>query len=168
MPRGLLVPLPDAGASPGPGATPAERLRIARGLARGDGWVELQVARANDRFEPSDPNARFLSIDAMTLLHDAFARASPGFDLFLPRRLDAAALSRLESELGAMKAQLLAAPNVVAAKARWGESSALIAALPDDVAWTVARAELVTTIEGLSQLAADLAKSGNGLWVVGM
>ncbi|MDF2693579.1 MAG: hypothetical protein K0S65_1962, partial [Labilithrix sp.] len=144
-----------------------------RGLKGGEGWVELQVAQANDgpgrtRFSRWDPDARFVSIEAMTLLHDAFGRASPGFDLFLPRLLDAPALGRLERELGTLKAQLLVLPNAAAAKARFGELSPRVAALPDDVAWLSARSDLVGTVEGLAALAADLGSKGQGLWVLGI
>ncbi len=169
MPVGMLAPLPDAAPPPAPGA--AERLSMARGKTAGE-WAELQVARANDgpdrrAFERWQPDSRFLSLDAMRLLHDAFARALPGFDLFLPRHLDGAALGRLRAELAVLKTALAAMPDARSAKARWGEASSLVAALPDDVAWLDARAALLGTIDALTELAVDLEAKGEGLWVLG-
>jgi hypothetical protein len=177
MPTGLLTPSTDSPPRPADDVapSPAERLAMARGKTGGDSspWIELQLARANDgparsSFERWQSDSRFLSLDAMTLLYEPFARSLPGFDLFLPRLLDSAALRRLQSELVTLKAQLAAMSNVVAAKARWGEVSTLIAALPDDVAWLSARAALLGTVDALSVLASELAKQGRGLWVVGL
>jgi hypothetical protein len=166
----MLSPLPEAAPALSEGS-PADRLSIARGKKQGE-WAELQVARANDApdrtaFDRGQADSRFLSFDAMPLLHEAFARALPGFDLFLPRLFDAAALGRLRTELTAQKAQLAATPNVSAAKARWGEVSTLVAGLNDEVAWLGARAALMATIEELLVLAADLTRNGQGLWILG-
>ena len=144
---------------------------MARGKTSGE-WAELQIARANDgpdrsAFERWQPDSRFLSLDAMSLLHEPFARALPGFDLFLPRHFDGAALGRLRAELALSKTALVAMPSARAAKARWGEASSLVAALPDDVAWLDARAALLGTIDALSELALDLETKGLGLWVLG-
>lgn len=171
MPVGMLTPLPDA-APPAPPGSPADRLSMARGKKGGE-WAELQIARPGESpertsFERGQPDSRFLSLDAMTLLHHPFARALPGFDLFLPRRFDGAALGRLRVELAAMKAQVEAIPNVAAAKERWGEASALLAALPDDTAWLDARGALVRTIDDLSALADDVERQGGSLWVLGI
>src|SRR5690606_7141672 len=72
MPVGMLTPLSDALPSPALGA--AERLSMARGKKGGE-WSELQIARANDgsdrtAFELWRSDSRFLSLDAMSLLHD--------------------------------------------------------------------------------------------------
>jgi hypothetical protein len=152
-----------------------ERLAMARGKT-GGAWAELQIAGANDSSDPNTRNpfdhwqsdSRFLSLDAMTLLHDPFARASPGFDLFLPRLLDVAALGRLRTELASMKSAVAAIATAQAAKARWGEASSLIQSLKDDVAWLDARASLLTTIDELGAMAADLEKRGQSLWVLGI
>jgi hypothetical protein len=69
-------------------------------------WTELQRARPGDRadraeFQRWGADSRFLSLDAMTLLHEPFARALPGFDLFLPRLFGPAALAKLAIELEA-------------------------------------------------------------------
>lgn len=171
MPTGMLAPLPDAPPSSPPGSA-ADRLAIARGKKGGE-WAELQVARAGDApdrsaFEHWQAESRFLSLDAMTLLHDPFARALPGFDLFLPRLLDGPALGRLRAELEALKGQLAAMPNVAAAKARWGEVSTLVGGLVDDTSWVAARAALVATIDELSRFAGELQASSKSLWVLGI
>lgn len=171
MPPGMLTPLPSA-ASASPPGSPADRLSMAR-ERRGGEWAELQIAQPGDSpertsFERGQPGARFLSLDAMTLLHDPFARALPGFDLFLPRRFDGAALGRLRLELATMKAQVGAIPNLAAAKGRWGEASSLVAALPDDTAWLDARGALLRTIDELTALVADVETQGGSLWVLGI
>jgi hypothetical protein len=171
MPTGMLAPLPHPPATPNPGSAP-ERLAVARGKKGGE-WAELQIARLNDApdrasFDHWQGDSRFLSLDAMTLLHDPFARALPGFDLFLPRLFDRASLGRLRAELATLKMELGAMSNVGTAKARWGEVSTLVAALPDDTAWVSARAALIATIDELSGLATELEARGDRLWVLGI
>lgn len=101
MPPGMLVP------SDAPAALPAatSNLRAARNVKSGP-WTELQVARPGDRAERLDfqhwrDDSVFVSLEAMTLLHEAFARALPGFDLFLPRLYAPSALTTLAAELEA-------------------------------------------------------------------
>jgi hypothetical protein len=106
MPTGMLVPaLPSKGGGGGHANANADPLRVARGVKSG-AWTELQVARPGDSTERKDfehwrDDSRFVSLEAMTLLHEPFARALPGFDLFLPRLYDPAALTRLATELDA-------------------------------------------------------------------
>ena len=69
-------------------------------------WVELQVARPGDDVERREfthwnDDSWFVSLDAMTALHEPFARVLPGFDLFLPRLFTPDALARLADELDA-------------------------------------------------------------------
>ena len=171
MPVGMLVPLPGTAARDAP-ASPAERLSIARGKKSG-AWAELQVAPANDgpdrtAFERWRADSRFVPLEAMALLDGAFARALPGFDLFLPRLFDRTALGRLRAELATLRAQLATIPNAAAANERWGGSSSLIRELPDDAAWVAARTALTGTIDELSALASDLETMGKSLWVLGI
>ena len=91
-----------AGAGAGAGA-----MRVTRGV-KGGAWTELQVAAGGDSperrtFEHWRDDSRFVSLEAMTLLHEAFARALPGFDLFLPRLYGPEALTRLAAELSAFE-----------------------------------------------------------------
>jgi len=104
MPSGMLVP---AAAGDEAGANPpsAANLRIARHV-RGGAWTELQVAAPGDAptrndFQHWRDDSIFLSLEAMTLLHEPFARALPGFDLFLPRLYGPDALAKLSTELDA-------------------------------------------------------------------
>ena len=99
MPTGMLVPS-DA---PAAAASTTSSLRVARNVKAGP-WTELQVARPGDRAERLDfqhwrDDSHFVSLEAMTLLHEPFARALPGFDLFLPRLYPPAALTKLAAEL---------------------------------------------------------------------
>ena len=101
LPTGMLVPS-DA---PSGAASSAPRLSVARKVKSG-AWVELQIARASDRADRRDfqhwrDDSRFVSLEAMTLLHEPFARSLPGFDLFLPRLYTSEALARLAAELDA-------------------------------------------------------------------
>jgi hypothetical protein len=97
----MLVPT----AAPAAAASSASGLRLARHV-KGGAWTELQTARPGDRadrmdFEHWRDDSTFVSLEAMTLLHEAFARALPGFDLFLPRLYAAEALVKLAAELDA-------------------------------------------------------------------
>lgn len=96
MPRGLLVPGADAAAV----YTARGDLALHRDRIEG---VELHGASASD-VERNDvdggaADAVYLSLDAMTVLHDVFARAyvrsSDGgaFDLFVPRIVDGRVLA---------------------------------------------------------------------------
>jgi hypothetical protein len=98
MPTGMLVPADAVSA-----AASSASLRVARQV-RGGAWAELQLARPGDRPDRRDfqrwrDDSTFVSLEAMTLLHEPFARALPGFDLFLPRLLADEALVRLAAEL---------------------------------------------------------------------
>ncbi len=101
MPIGMLVP------SDAPSATPARAstLGLARHVTSG-AWAELQIARPGDRADRRDfqhwrDDSSYVPLEAMTLLHEPFARGLPGFDLFLPRLYSPEALVRLAAELDA-------------------------------------------------------------------
>lgn len=107
MPVGLLVPVADGGGTTG--NEPASGFSFRRGpKPAGSGWIELQIARTNDTpdrstFERGLADSSYLSVDAAMALHDAFARALPGYDPFVPRLFDSAALARLVTELADVK-----------------------------------------------------------------
>lgn len=103
MPTGMLVP---QGSSEGGATERGDAMRLARGIKSG-AWVELQVAAEGDQadrrsFERFRGDSRFVSLEAMTKLHEAFALALPGFDLFLPRLFGGEALNKLARELDAL------------------------------------------------------------------
>ena len=117
MPIGMLLPV-DASAAPSDAGAGA--LRVARGMKSG-AWTELQRAQPGDAPERKDfqhwrEDSSFVSLAAMTLMHEAFARALPGFDLFLPRLFSPAALVTLAAELEAFAPR--AANAEIAATAR--------------------------------------------------
>ena len=139
MPTGMLVPndAPSAAASAG-----ASELRIAHHV-KGGAFTELQVARPGDRadrvdFEHWRDDSSFVSLAAMTLLHEAFARALPGFDLFLPRLFGGEALGKLATELDAFAAR------------------------------TSAHGDLAITAREIATLARATSAKGNALWVLGI
>jgi hypothetical protein len=170
MPTGMLTPLPDAPPPPPPG-TPAERLSVLRSRPGGE-WIELQVARPDDRpgradFTRGDPESRYITVDVARLLHDPLSRALPGFDLFVPRLFEPGALGRLRGELLVFEKEVLAIGTLAVARGRWGEVSPLVDGLEGDVAWLDARATLVRSIETLAALADELRARGRGLWVLG-
>jgi hypothetical protein len=104
MPTGMLIPGPSASAGAGADAG-VGAMSVARRV-KGGAWTELQVASLGDtadraEFQHWRDDSRFVSLEAMTAMHEPFARALPGFDLFLPRLFSAAALVRLGAELDA-------------------------------------------------------------------
>lgn len=113
MPAGMLMGAEggagDArGADADAGAAAASGARVLRGV-KGGAWAEVQAARAGDApnrkdFDRWRDDSLFVSLEAMTLLHEAFARALPGFDLFLPRLFPPDALAKLATELAAFEA----------------------------------------------------------------
>lgn len=109
MPTGMLVPIDAPSAASSAPAAGASSLRLARHV-KGGAWTELQIARPEDRperyeFDHWRDDSTFVSLEAMTLLHEPFARALPGFDLFLPRLYGGEALTRLAAELDAFAAR---------------------------------------------------------------
>lgn len=105
MPTGMLSPAdaPSVADAPSAAASSASGPRVARHV-KGGAWAELQLARPGDRAERRDfqrfrDDSVFVSIETMTQLHEPFARALPGFDLFLPRLFADEALTKLAAEL---------------------------------------------------------------------
>jgi hypothetical protein len=117
MPAGLLVPV---GATEEGGAP---SLRVAHHVNSGP-FAELQLARPEDHapFQRWRDDATFVSFEAMTMLHEAFARALPGFDLFLPRLFEGRSLEALMRELevfaGRASGDIAATASELAAVAR--------------------------------------------------
>jgi hypothetical protein len=166
LPTGMLMGTFDAAA---PKARSAARLRSTRGATAGE-WIELQPAAPGDSpkrttFEHFRSDSLFLPLDAMTLLHDTFARAEPGFAPLSPQLLDARALGRLRAELATFAKEWSSIDSARAARERFPTSS-LVRDLSSDDEWREARSALAPTIEDLTKLAADLEKKGSGLWVI--
>jgi hypothetical protein len=170
MPAGLLVPGPGeaTGASP---ATTKERLELGRDK-KGNEWAELQSALPNatpdhTKLVRFQPDSRYLSLDAMGLLHDQFTHALPGFDLLLPRFFDAAAVGRLRAELEKFATELSGLSRRAAIE-RWAASSDLIRGLRDEAAWLEARATLVATLAEVGRFLQGLEARKATMWAIAM
>lgn len=168
MPRGMLVP---ASAAPSVTGGPlAARMRRAPSPDAG-AWIALAPAATGDTGErpPADvakvAGTTWVSPDAMTLLHDAFARAKPDFDPFRPHLLDAAALRKLDAELAAFAQAWAPVTTAAAAKARF-EGSDLVRAVKTDDEWREVRDALLATVDAIRRDCVELAGQGRGLWVV--
>lgn len=173
MPSGLLVPQPSS--APPPSIASDELFVLARGKT-GGAWAELQLAPPGPDGGGARPAARvrwqsdsrFLSLEAMAFLHDPFATALPGFDLFVPHFFDPAALLRLAAELADREAQVRATTSIREAKERWASASSFLGTLESDEAWARVREPLLATLRDLAALARDVADRGQGLWVLGI
>ncbi len=171
MPAGMLAPAASAGPTGSTTPLGSAALEVARGVRSGP-WVELQIAPASDTasrssFDRWKDDSRFVSIEAITLLHGPFARALPGFDLFVPRLFAAAAATKLANELEAFAAELDGVTTASAAREKWGAQSELVHALADDAAWTRTRGTLAATARELAGFAKAASAKGGGVWVLG-
>ncbi len=112
MPKGMLMPAPSGSTAPverGDYALHHERIATGVELVRASPTdTERNDVRGDAAGGVED--AAYLSLDAMTVFHDAFARAYRGgtFDLFVPRIVDGRALA---DELRALVQRL--APSTV-------------------------------------------------------
>jgi hypothetical protein len=170
LPFGMLHGGSDGSSAPGREGAAAGRLHAARGVTTGE-WFELQPAAPGDApsrtvFGHFRSGSLFLSLDAMTLLHGAFARALPGFDAFAPHLLDPAALRRLRTELAAFAETWTRVTTAAAAREAF-PTSPLVRSLQTDDDWRAARAALAATIEEIARFAAELEAKGAALWVLG-
>jgi hypothetical protein len=174
MPVGLLGAGRPVAAPAGSLSVP-ERLRLAS-EARPE-WAELRILAPHPGEPPGlpptrsvegGPDSRFLSLDAMTLLHDAFGRASPGFDLFQPRLFDAHAVGRLRGELALVRTDVVDATDRLRALARWGEVSAMVRELRDDPSWLEARRAWLAMLDLLTAWLDEIAQRRAELVVIGM
>lgn len=166
LPTGMLMGAPSAAPA---STSPARRLKSVRGATTGE-WIELQPAAPGDSpkrttFDHFRSDSLFLPLDAMTLLHEAFARAEPGFAVFTPQLLDARALGRLRTELAAFRKEWTSIASAKAARERFA-TSALVRGLTSDDEWKEAQTALVSTIDDVAKSAEELEKKGSGLWVI--
>lgn len=161
-----LPSLSDAGAPAGI----ARRLRTSRERGTAAGIVELYPAAPGDTptrttFEHLKGGSLYLPLDAMTLLHESFARAMPGFDTFVPQLLDAVALGRLRAELVRFGKLWMEAPSAASARERW-PLSPLVRELSGDAEWQEARTALAATLDEIAHLSIAQESAGAGLWVL--
>lgn len=163
MPTGMLAA--PASATP----TVAKSLRAVRDATTGE-WIELQPAPEGEspkktKFDFFRKDSLFIPLDAMSLLHDSFARAMTGFALFTPQLFAAMNLGALETQLREFKKVWSAIPTAAAARQRFPYSARVKIALTDDL-WRDFQAELVFTIDEIIKLADAQIEKGAALWVL--
>jgi len=164
LPTGMLA-APSMSAKPAVGKS----LRSVREAKTGE-WIELQPAPEGEtpkktKFDFFKRDSLFVPLDAMTLLHDAFARAQPGFAMFTPQLFVATDLGRLKSELREFKRLWSQVPTAAAARARYPYSARVNAALTDEL-WKDFQGELSFTIDEIIKLADAQIAQGAALWVL--
>lgn len=159
MPRGMLVPAPEAIAASTPDSGPraasdiASRLTTTRSKPSGAA-VEVRVPGGA---------ATFVPLEAVTLLNDALARAKPGYVPLLAQRFEGDELARLDSELAAFESAWLGVVTSGDAKARWARTSELVRTLEGETSWKDAQRALVDTIRILRAEIAGARAEGQGL-----
>lgn len=161
----MLAP-PGAASAPAP---VAKSLRSVRDATTGE-WIELQPAPEGEspkktKFDFFKKDSLFIPLDAMTLLHDSFARAQEGFALFTPQLFVAMKLAELKTQLREFKRVWLSVPTAAIARQRWPFSARVKIALTDDL-WRDFQAELVFTIDEIIKFADDQIKKGEGAWIL--
>ena len=135
LPSGMLA-APPSPASPAKPAV-AKSLRSVREATTGE-WIELQPAPEGEspkktKFDFFKKDSLFIPLDAMTLLHDAFARAQPGFAMFTPQLYVAIDLGRLKAELRELKRVWSQIPTAAQARARYPYSARVSVAATDQL-----------------------------------
>jgi hypothetical protein len=165
MPSGMLSPQAPAASAP----TVAKSLRSVREATTGE-WIEIQPAPEGDppkrtTFDYFKKDSLFLPLDAMSILHDSFARAAPGFSLFTPQLLAALTLGELKNQLREFRRIWASVPTAARARARWPYSPRVRIALTDDL-WRDFQAELLFTIDEILNFADAQIKKGEGFWVL--
>ncbi|MCA9589730.1 MAG: hypothetical protein KC657_30710 [Myxococcales bacterium] len=122
MPRGMLTPQVDA-APPSRGLR--DRLEGFR-LSSAPVGAAVQIGLLEgDAASPAagEPGARYFALEALSLLHDPFARARPGFALLTEQRFEVDALPALSAGLADATTAWLGVATAAQARARAGESS---------------------------------------------
>lgn len=117
------------------------RLRASRTAQ--PGWVEL--APGGTVMDES----RWVSLTALSLMENAFARAQPGFGPFGARDVQPESMARLASELRAQRAEWLMVHSIAEAKAKWPAVGALHD-VQSDAQWRSMRDAFVLTLEDVA------------------
>jgi hypothetical protein len=169
LPTGMLSPPPSATAPSAAAAPVAKSLKSVREATTGE-WIELQPAPEGEspkktKFDFFKKDSLFIPLDAMTLLHDSFARSSQGFALFTPQLFVAMTLGELKTQLREFKRTWKSVPTAAIARQRFPYSPRVQIALTDDL-WRDFQGELVFTIDEIIQFADDRIKKGEGMWIL--
>lgn len=147
----------------------AKSLRSVREASTGE-WIELQPAPEGEspkktKFDFFRKDSLFIPLDAMSLLHDSFARAQEGFALFTPQLFVAMKLGELKTQLREFKRIWTSVPTAAVARQRWPFSARVKIALTDEL-WRDFQAELVFTIDEIIKFADERIKTGEGAWIL--
>lgn len=171
LPTGMLAPSPNTSATPAaPGAAGVARsLKSAREVTTGE-WIEIQPAPEGEspkktKFDFFKKDSLFVPLDAMSLLHDSFARAQQGFALFTPQLFPALTLGELKTQLKEFKRIWTSVPTATAARQRWPFSARVKIAMTDEL-WRDFQGELVFTIDEILKFADGQIQKGEGLWIL--
>jgi hypothetical protein len=137
LPSGMLAPpVSSSAARIGPSA-----FALAHTDARPPGeWIRLEATR--------DTANVYLPVPVMPLLHEAFARALPGFGPFGSHRFEGAALGRLHDEVEAL-GRGAGALSLAEARRRWPASDGL-ARIGGDSDWVPCREAFAQTLAELT------------------
>jgi hypothetical protein len=162
MPSGMLAAPPSPSA-----AALAKSLRSVREATTGE-WIEVQPAPEGEspkktKFDYFKKDSLFIPLDAMSLLHDSFARAHQGFALFTPQLFVALTLGELKTQLKEFRRIWSSVPTASVARARWPFSARVKIALTDEL-WRDFQAELVYTIDEITKFADGQIQKGEGAW----
>ena len=167
----MQKPLPTGMLTPPGSATPAvaKSLRSVREATTGE-WIEMQPAPEGEspkktKFDYFRKDSLFIPLDAMSLLHDSFARASEGFALFTPQLLVAMRLGDLKTQLKEFKKLWSSVPTAAVARQRFPYSARVRIALTDEL-WRDFQAELNFTIDEITKFADEQIKKGEGAWIL--
>lgn len=166
VPTGMLA-APTTASAAAPAV--AKSLKSAREVTTGE-WIEIQPAPEGEspkktKFDFFKKDSLFIPLDAMTLLHDSFARAQQGFALFTPQLFPALTLGDLKTQLREFKRVWSSVPTAAIARQRWPFSARVKIALTDDL-WRDFQAELVYTIDEIVKLADGQIAKGEGFWIL--
>ena len=170
VPTGMLT-APSTATATTSAATPsvAKSLKSTREATTGE-WIEIQPAPEGEspkktKFDYFKKDSLFIPLDAMSLLHDSFARAQQGFALFTPQLFPALTLGELKTQLKEFKRVWSSVPTAAVARQRWPFSARVKIALTDDL-WRDFQAELVYTIDEILKLADGQIAKGEGFWIL--
>jgi hypothetical protein len=105
----------------------------------------------------------FLPVPMMPLVHEAFARALPGFGPFGSHRFEGESLRQLRDELDAIAQSVRGLP-VAEARRRW-PSADVLAGIGPEAAWEPCRAAFVRTLDELSAFLDAVRRRGSAVTV---
>jgi hypothetical protein len=137
MPSGMLAPTAPRAAVIGPSSFVLAHAEGARPTGE---WIELKAS--------AEARAVYLPALVMPLLHEAFARALPGFGPFGVHRFEGNALGQLRDEIDTI-AKSAGGISLTEARRRWPSSDAL-ARIAGENEWEPCRAAFARALAELT------------------